>query len=169
MARRRLSGFIQSTLKRARDTLRPSWSPAGGSGPVLDRCMRVLVIDDEPKVGRAIKRLLHRHDVTLVHDGESALRAIRAEVYDVVISDIMMPPMSGMDVYDTLRGEGSPLVERFIFVTGGGHSDSARAFLEAVPNQRFDKPVEFATLEQAIARVCPPAASLDPAIDARQA
>lgn len=150
MARRRLSGFVCTTLRRARKSLRPiaKSRPAPALAP-----LKLLVIDDDSQVGFALKRMLRRHDVTYVQDGESALQALEAATYDVVISDIMMPQVSGMDVYRRLQATGSGLVDRFIFVTGGGHSDAARAFLAEVPNERFDKPVDRAQLEAAIARV----------------
>jgi CheY-like chemotaxis protein len=57
--------------------------------------------------------------VTIAHTGTQALGLLRSQSFDVVVSDVMMPRASGLDVYDLLACEGSPLVQRFVFVTGG--------------------------------------------------
>jgi CheY-like chemotaxis protein len=114
---------------------------------------RVLVLDDDPQVAMGIRRLLYRHDVTIAHSGAEAIDILRNESFDVVVSDVMMPEPSGLDVYDMLADEGSPLVQRFVFVTGGHWCPRAREFLSRVKNPRLDKPVDPAALDGAIARV----------------
>jgi CheY-like chemotaxis protein len=127
------------------------------SGPVLrPRLARVLIIDDEPQVAMGIRRLLYRHDVTIAHTGTQALALLRVQSFDAIVSDVMMPEPAGLDIYELLALEGSPLVERFVFVTGGHWGQRAREFLSRVPNQRLDKPVDPAALEQALSRVFPP-------------
>src|SRR5262245_17158700 len=93
---------------------------------------RVLVLDDDPQVAKGIRRLLYRHDVTIAHTGSQALDLLRSQSFDVVVSDVMMPEPSGLDVYELLACEGSPLVHRFVFVTGGHWCSRAREFLSRV-------------------------------------
>jgi len=117
------------------------------------RAAQILVIDDEPKVAAGLKRTLRRHQVTLAHSGDEAKQLLAQCSFDVIISDVMMPDFSGIDLYLELRTQGSPLTARFIFVTGGVHGTKAPRFLASVPNQRLDKPVDALELEQAIACV----------------
>ena len=69
---------------------------------------RILLAEDEPALLDAIAYTLGREgfDVTRVMDGAAALDAARADPYDVVILDIMMPRLSGLDVCKRLRDEG---------------------------------------------------------------
>jgi CheY-like chemotaxis protein len=117
------------------------------------RAANILVIDDEPQVAAGLKRTLRRHRVTLANSGEDAKRLVAEHSFDVIISDVMMPGFSGLDLYLELHDQQSPLTARFIFVTGGVHGSKAQRFLVSVPNQRLDKPVDALELEQAIARV----------------
>lgn len=114
---------------------------------------RVLVIDDEPQVAAGLKRMLRRHEVTVTCSGAEAKERLANEAFDVVVSDVMMPDFSGIDLYMELAAQGSPLVARFIFVTGGVQGAKAQKFLTSIDNPRLDKPVDALELEHAIAHV----------------
>ncbi len=114
---------------------------------------RVLVIDDERQVAAALKRMLRRHDVTIAGSGDEAKELLANKPFDVVVSDVMMPDFSGIDLYMELAAHDSPLVARFIFVTGGVHGSKAHKFLAGISNPRLDKPVDALELEHAIAQV----------------
>lgn len=156
------SGWIGSLFggrkkKREGSPSRPSKRPlrrqTALSGRVeKPRAARILVIDDEPQVAAALKRLLHRHDVITAHSGSEARTLIAQHTFDVVVSDVMMPEPAGIDVYQELAAQGSPLTARFIFVTGGVHGSKAQRFLASIANPRLDKPVDALELELAIAR-----------------
>lgn len=124
------------------------------SGMVERPCSaRVLIIDDEPQVAAALKRVLRRHQVTIACSGSEAKEHLGRSVFDVIISDVMMPEPSGIDVYMELATQGSALTSRFIFVTGGVQGSKAHRFLANIKNPRLDKPVDALELEHAIARV----------------
>jgi CheY-like chemotaxis protein len=114
---------------------------------------RILIIDDDAQVAQALKRLLRHHEVEIALDGATALARLRDAVFDVVLSDVMMPAPSGIDVYRTLAVESPALLERFIFITGGAHDLAARTFLRAIPNPCLDKPADPVELVCAIAKV----------------
>ena len=76
--------------------------------------------------------------------GAGAARA--GERYDVVLCDLMMPEMSGMDLYAELGRLAPEQVDRMIFLTGGAFTPRAREFLEQIPNPRIEKPVDFQNL-----------------------
>jgi CheY-like chemotaxis protein len=124
------------------------------SGPIeKPRVLDILIIDDEPQVAAALKRLLHRHRVEIANTGGEARRMLASSAFDVIVSDVMMPEPSGIDVYLELAAHGSALIERFIFVTGGVHGQKAHKFLAAIPNPRLEKPVDALELDLAIATV----------------
>lgn len=112
---------------------------------------RVLVIDDEPAIGRLIRNLLAHHDIHVVSSGESGLARLRDDdAFDVVVCDVMMPEVSGMDVYNRIAVERPGLERRFVFVTGGTFTERATSFLASIPSRRVDKPFAIAALESAM-------------------
>ncbi len=116
---------------------------------------RVLVVDDDPMVGRAVARILRRaHDVELTTDPLQALEMIEAGTpFDVVISDLMMPGLSGMQLHEQIAAKVPHLADRMIFLTGGAFTAAAQAFLRRVENPRLEKPFEPAALLALIERM----------------
>jgi PAS domain S-box-containing protein len=130
-----------------------------GAAPLAPGAARVLVVDDEPLVGRAVARILSPpHQVTVAVSGQEALDRLAQEPYDVVLCDLMMPGLTGMDVHQRLIEQAPALADRMIFLTGGAFTDSARSFLARVPNERLEKPFEPATLRQVVAKRLVPVA-----------
>ena len=81
----------------------------------------VLIVDDEPAVRDMLGNLFRRHhcDVVIARDGEEALVLAQAEVFDVVVTDVRMPRLSGTDFYRRLvDGYGGDFAGKFIFITG---------------------------------------------------
>jgi PAS domain S-box-containing protein len=129
-------------------TLRQSQLPPPESG----RSAAVLVIDDEPMIGVAVKRALGRvHQVTCVTSSRAALDQIEAgKPFDVVLCDLMMPTMTGIDFYNELERVAPAMRERVIFMTGGAFTPTSRAFLDRSPNPRLDKPFDVRVLRALI-------------------
>jgi PAS domain S-box-containing protein len=119
------------------------------------RRARVLVVDDEPLVGRAVQRILSPpHDVRVQASGQAALAAIEAEDgWDLVLCDLMMPDLSGMDLHGLVVARRPELAARFVFLTGGAFTGGAQEFLRRVPNERLEKPFEPTALRALVARV----------------
>jgi PAS domain S-box-containing protein len=113
--------------------------------------LRILVVDDEPILLQAFQRALGRdHDVKVTTRASEALTWIRAgERFDAIVSDLMMPEMTGMDLYAHLAEAG--LADRMIFMTGGAFTTAAREFLDRVPNPRLEKPFDRAQLLSVLA------------------
>jgi nitrogen-specific signal transduction histidine kinase len=103
---------------------------------------RVLVIDDEPMLCSAVERILRpHHDVVLTTLAAEALPRLEAgERFDLILCDLMMPRMNGMDFHAALQRLRPDLTGRVIFLTGGAFTPQAKAFLDRVPNRRVDKP-----------------------------
>ncbi|HEV3031075.1 MAG TPA: response regulator [Polyangia bacterium] len=105
---------------------------------------RVLIVDDEVLFAKAIARSIQQeHDVSLAASAGDALTRLRdGQRFDVIICDLMMPQMTGMDLHAELARLAPEQAARIVFVTGGAFTVGARAFLDAVPNQRIEKPFE---------------------------
>jgi CheY-like chemotaxis protein len=68
---------------------------------------RILVVDDEPDERFLVGRILRRegHDVTVADNGATGLRAVGQEAPDLVVTDVMMPVMDGVEFIGRLRGD----------------------------------------------------------------
>jgi CheY-like chemotaxis protein len=108
----------------------------------------VLVVDDEPQILKVAALLLEpHHQVTCEQRAHAALERIRrGERFDVILCDLMLPEMSGMDLYEALLDVAPEQANAMIFVTGGAFTDRARVFLERLPSAPIDKPFDPATL-----------------------
>jgi len=113
---------------------------------------RILVIDDEPKIGDALRRaLMHEHDFVCLTEAEQALELLRrGERYDVVLCDVTTPALTGMDLHERLLREFPDLAEKTIFFTGGAFTQRATDFLARVPNARLQKPIDVGKLRAMI-------------------
>lgn len=124
-------------------------SPDTTACPVPSRRARVLVVDDEPMVAKAVRRTLRGSDVDIADGGHEALRMMRrGDGYDAVVCDLMMPGMSGIDLYEELQETDPEMARRVIFVTGGAVTERARLFLDRADIRWLAKPVEVAELRR---------------------
>jgi CheY-like chemotaxis protein len=113
------------------------------------------VVDDEPMILGAIRRALaFDYDVTCVGGGRAALeRIVAGERYDAVLCDLMMPELTGMDLYAEIMRTAPAQAERMMFVTAGAFTPRAREFLDRVPNARVEKPIDFQNLRMLIRNI----------------
>jgi signal transduction histidine kinase/DNA-binding response OmpR family regulator len=112
---------------------------------------RVLVIDDEDSLVQAMRRFLsHDHDVDGVTSARVAIEMIGRQHYDVIVCDLMMPQVTGMDVHAAVLAQDPALAARMIFVTGGAFTETARRFLDSTPNPRIEKPFDLKTLRNLV-------------------
>jgi PAS domain S-box-containing protein len=109
---------------------------------------KLLVIDDEPMILGALRRSLSaEYNVTCVGDGRKALERLRAgERYERILCDLMMPEMTGMDLFAELEKLAPDQAARMVFVSGGAFTPRAREFLERIPNARVEKPIDMRNL-----------------------
>ncbi|MBL8950653.1 MAG: response regulator [Myxococcaceae bacterium] len=121
-------------------------------GTTRSRRGRVLVVDDQRVVADSVARLLeYHHDVETASGAAEALRRIHeGRQYDAIVSDLMMPGMSGIDLYDALARLSPELAERMVFMTGGAFTKAARDFLDGVSNPTLDKPFDANRLYAAV-------------------
>jgi PAS domain S-box-containing protein len=113
---------------------------------------RVLVVDDEVYVRAVVKRLLRgEHEVVEAGSGNEAEALLAADDrFDVILTDLLMPEVSGMDLYDGLAATRPDLAARVVFMSGGVFTQRASTFLEGLPNTRIEKPIDSDALRQVV-------------------
>lgn len=118
--------------------------PAVAKATKPPRSGRILIVDDEPMIlGAIVRSLGNAHEVTTLESAREALARIEAgERYDVIVCDLMMPQMTGMDLHAALQARTPEMAERMVFMTGGVFTSRARTFLDTIPNQRLEKPFD---------------------------
>jgi signal transduction histidine kinase len=122
-------------------------APAPPATKSTARRARILVIDDEAPIGAALVRVLaEAHDVESTTQPREAVERIRAGArFDLVLCDMMMPDMSGIDVQAAIAEASPEQAARMIFLTGGATNARAQEFLARQPNGVVEKP--FVTSE----------------------
>lgn len=116
---------------------------------------RILVIDDEPAFRTTLKMLLDAHgfEVTVTDTGTKGLSlALDPPPFDVILCDLMMPGMTGMDLHAELERERPEVARRLVFLTGGAFTARASRFLSDIENPHVEKPFELQHLLETIAR-----------------
>ena len=122
--------------------------------PAPARRGRILVVDDETLVVRGMVRILSReHDVQASVAATEALALCMAgEKFDLILCDLMMPDMTGMELHRRLVEAHPDQADRMIFVTGGAFSEEARQFLARYPKEHVEKPFDPRNLRALVQR-----------------
>lgn len=112
--------------------------------------MKVLVVEDDPTVGRYVQRGLeeHRMQVDLVENGEEGLDRASSDIYDVVVLDLRLPGISGVEVLRTLRDRG--VSTPVLVLTANNVVESKVQALRTGADDYVTKPFAF---EELLARV----------------
>jgi two-component system NtrC family sensor kinase len=110
---------------------------------------RILVVDDEEPVSNLLARLLRDlgHQPIVVNSGAEALDAVAHESFDLVLTDVKMPGMSGFELHQTLKQRDADLATRLVFVTGDTMSAATQARIAQSGNMSIAKPFTIERLE----------------------
>jgi CheY-like chemotaxis protein len=116
---------------------------------------RLLIVDDEVVFSGSLRRLFsNEHDVTVVNRGTEALGRLRAgERFDAILCDLLMPEVTGVELYTELRQIAPDQADCMIFLTGGAFSESSQRFLDGISNRWFEKPCNLDLLRAAVREV----------------
>jgi CheY-like chemotaxis protein len=123
----------RAAAERIRQIVAPKGQRAQSDRPPsLDtkqlRPARILIVDDEESVARAMQRIFRDYDTVVHTTAQDVLgRIILGERFDVILSDVGMPLMSGCDLYQEIRRIAPEQAERMIFVTGGSGEATEKA------------------------------------------
>lgn len=110
---------------------------------------RLLLVDDETMILTILTRALGRdHDCTVAYTGRDALSRIAAgERFDLILCDLMMPVMNGMDLYSEISRIAPEQVPNILFLTGGAFTPVLQQFLSGVSNERLEKPFDVSQMQ----------------------
>ena len=112
--------------------------------------MRILLAEDEPNVAGTINKSLTEqgYSVTVALDGKTALQLAYSSTFDIMILDIMLPHINGMDLCRQLRQNN--ILTPILFLTALSTTDNIVAGLDAGADDYLVKPFKFAELEARI-------------------
>jgi signal transduction histidine kinase len=132
-------------------------TPKPTPSPIAQVYGRILIIDDEVKVAEAIRDMFGPgHETKVVTSGSDALALLTQEPddqrFDVILCDLHMPEVSGMELHQKLSENRPATAERMVFMTGGTFTERSRDFVRAVSNACIDKPIDVQQLRELVAK-----------------
>ena len=126
-------------------------SETSTSVPMTNHRGRLLLVDDEDEVLKTVNRVLSDHEIVSMSDARKALTLLKEDdAFDVILCDLMMPKMTGMEFYEQLLLVRPDLAARLVFLTGGATTSKTAAFLTTVPNDRIQKPFSVGVLRATV-------------------
>jgi CheY-like chemotaxis protein/anti-sigma regulatory factor (Ser/Thr protein kinase) len=119
---------------------------------------RVLIVDDDVNVGRTLSMAIQQfHDVKVVTSGQEALAELHAARfaggYDAILCDVLMPGMTGSELFERACGELPGLDGRFIFMSGGLFLEGAAELAKKSQNRVLEKPFDLNDVREALRAV----------------
>jgi CheY-like chemotaxis protein len=155
--------LVRVVLPARVDDAVPAPPPASSVEPTTagDRRPRVMVVDDEPQVAHSMERLLRRdYDITVAVCGRDALEHItRGARFDAIISDVMMPNMTGIELVEELQRIAPDQAQRLILLSGGAFTAQTRERLDQLGAPQLEKPVTAKELRACVKQVATEARS----------
>lgn len=124
--------------------------------------LRVLVVDDETLLARSIElQLVGIHEVVIASSGKAALALLQEGAsFTTVLCDMMLPDMSGMELFTLINEKVAPMAPHFVFMTGGSFSPKLFQFLKTHNVTCLEKPFSVEQLREAIERPRPQSQSI---------
>jgi CheY-like chemotaxis protein len=119
---------------------------------------KVLIVDDEPAIRNILARILSNkgHQAQTVSSGKAALAILHEKGYDLLVADLKMSGVSGMELYETLKKKSPDMADRTVFITGDTMTEETNDFLASSGRPYLAKPftpMEFLELiENALER-----------------
>ena len=141
---------------------RAATAAVGDAEPAVRHRQRVMLVDDEPLVAHSIERLLRRdYDVTIAGCGQEAIDHIARGVrFDAIVSDVMMPNMTGIELLEELQRVVPDQAQRLIFLSGGAFTAQTRERLDQLGAPQLEKPVTAKELRACLVRIVRDAGSV---------
>ena len=140
-------------------SLRVESTPGRGAAFIIELAVAaggrsILVVDDEPSIQGLLVEALARegYKVDTAASGSSALAKIEKRHYDLIISDLKMPGVSGVDLYERIRETHPDLAAGIVFTSGDTVSAGTEAFLRRTGNMTLLKPFSLEELHASLGR-----------------
>jgi len=130
---------------------RPESAPSATYPPAA-RNRRMLVVDDDPKVRGLLKRVLRLegHRVASAGSARRALEILGTDSFDLVLTDLMMPDMTGAGLYEEIARRWPSMSDRVLFFTGAALTQDQEAFFRRVGRVVLRKPFRLEEIREAI-------------------
>ncbi len=122
----------------AQTVARPHSAEPAPAGP--DAKLQVLVVDDAPAIRRVVRAFLAEHAVEEASSGREAIDLLTAREFDLVLCDLVMNDLTGIDVYERLAQLRPGQESRLVFMTGGAFTERSQRFLDQTHNKVLMKP-----------------------------
>ena len=109
---------------------------------------KILIVDDDAQIRKMVTLFLERrgHTVLCASDGEEALRVVGTEVPDLVVTDVMMPKMDGIELARRLRGHPRTSAVPILMLSARKQEDALLAGYEAGADEYVAKPIQLSVL-----------------------
>ncbi len=116
---------------------------------------KVLVIDDEPSIASLVSEIIesYGHDVSLAFNGQQGLDLIKQRYFDLIISDIMMPHLTGRELLEFVRSQPALARTRFILMSAVAHL--SRLMTNAQPDAFLIKPFDITQIDELVEKFLP--------------
>jgi PAS domain S-box-containing protein len=120
--------------------------------PQKPRGAKILVVDDEPAILTFLRRLLTEwgHSVETINNADAALERLKTERYSLILLDIKLPGMSGIELYHHIEEIAPALTRRIMFITGDVMEIATRDFLDKTKAPHITKPLNIEMLKKTI-------------------
>jgi PAS domain S-box-containing protein len=125
--------------------------PAAGGSEDVDEAS-ILVVDDEPAILRFLSRVLTKegYQVETVNNGDDALERLKSKRYSLILLDIKLPQMSGIELYKRIQKMSQSLARKVVFITGDVMGTDTRDFLSKSKALHIAKPFDTEQLKKNI-------------------
>jgi PAS domain S-box-containing protein len=143
----RLPSAVEDVPSRPAGVIREESDTHRAAAPAA----RILVVDDEPLICEMVCDALATHDVVAVANGRDALERIIHEDWDLILCDMILPELSGLDVYKQLQVDRPDALDKLVFMTGGALSGKGPRLPDGARARRLEKPFSIKSL-RALAR-----------------
>ena len=128
--------------------------------PSIDKYQKVvgaeiLVVDDEPSIRQLLNRVLtiEGYNVETSDNASDALKKLQSKKYDLILLDIRLPGMSGIELYQRIQKMAPFFTKRVVFVTGSIMGPDTRAFIEETQASCIMKPFNINQLKREVNRI----------------
>ncbi|MCJ7515874.1 MAG: response regulator [Dehalococcoidia bacterium] len=103
---------------------------------------KVLIVDDEPAIRNILARILSNRGLQTqtVSSGKAALAMLHETGFDLLVADLKMSGLSGMDLYETLKKKRPDMADRTVFITGDTMTEETNDFLASSGRPYLAKP-----------------------------
>ena len=122
----------------------------------MDKQIKILIVDDFATMRKVIRNLLKQlgyENIVEAEDGVAALRSLRSQKVDLVVSDWNMPNMTGLELLKSVRADEELKATPFLMVTAEALQDNVIAAVKAGVNNYIVKPFTAEVLNEKITKI----------------